>query len=176
MPGALPSQTEKRIIAALPLHLPRGSRERTKGKAVWERAVPCGGEGPIRGTSPSPARTCQEYEWTSVPLRRHPRLAGWPSTATPTFLHLPSRWNSGKGRRAPRSQSSGVGSYLGPPEPAGDPQWSGCNRRTSGQLAFFRRVPLSLLFLVRLPHGTPCYPRSRDPELEDDVWKASAPG
>lgn len=113
MPGALPSQTEKRIIATLPLHLPRGSRERTKGKAVWERAVPCGGEGPIRGTSPSPARTCQEYEWTSVPLRRHPRLAGWPSTATPTFLHLPSRWNSGKGRRAPRSQSSGVGSYWG---------------------------------------------------------------
>lgn len=40
----------------------------------------------------------------------------------------------------------------------------------------FLGSPLSLLFPVRLPDGTPCCPRSQDPALEEDVLQASVPG
>lgn len=94
------------------------------------------GEGLTQGTAPSAPRPAGN---TSA----HPSPCGvthaWRDG--PTQRRRPSRacladGTVERGRRAPRSQSGGAGSYSGPPEPAWDPRWPGCNRVASGQRAF----------------------------------------
>lgn len=119
--------------------------------------------------------TCREHECTPVPLRRHPRLAGRPDTATPTFPRLPGRWNSGKGEKGTSEPERWSGELLGTPRASLGPSVAWMQPRGVGAAGFLSLGLLSLPFPVRLPNGTPCCPRSQDPALEDDVLKASLP-
>lgn len=174
-PGALPSQTERRIIAALPPR-PAGRLEGgNKGQSGLGTGCATRGEGLTQGTAPSAARACREHACTPVPLRRHPRLAGRPDAATPTFPRLPGGWNSGKGEKGTSEPERWSGELLGTPRASLGPSVAWMQPRGVGAAGFLSLGLLSLPFPVRLPNGTPCCPRSQDPALEDDVLKASLP-
>lgn len=136
-PGALPSQTERESSLPSPAPRPAG---RLEGGNTGQSGLGAGcatrGEGLTQGTAPSAARPAGN-------TRAHPSPCGvthaWRDG--PTQRRRPSRaclagGTVERGRRAPRSQSGGAGSYSGPPEPAWDPRWPGCNRVVSGQRAF----------------------------------------
>lgn len=174
-PGALPSQTERESSLpspARPAERLRGREQRAKrpGSRLCHA-----GRGADTGNGTVCPPTCREHECTPVPLRRHPRLAGWPDTATPTFPRLPGGWNSGKGEKGTSEPERWSGELLGTPRASLGPSVAWMQPHGVGAAGFLSLGLLSLPFPVRLPNGTPCCPRSQDPALEDDVLKASLP-